>query len=48
MLCYYKETFTLGFVSAFFVFAVITIFEDYFRTFLEEAQKNLKDFLLRN
>jgi len=27
-LCYYKETFTLGFVSAFFIFAMATFFED--------------------
>jgi len=28
MLCYHKEAFALGFLSAFFIFAVITLFED--------------------
>ena len=38
-LCYYKETFTLGFVSAFFVFAVVTIFEDFITDIIEKLTK---------
>lgn len=39
MLCYYKETFTLGFVSAFFVFVMMTIFEDVIYKWFEEFKK---------
>ena len=28
MLCYHKEYFTLGFLGAFFIFVVVSLFED--------------------
>ncbi len=40
-LCFYKETFTLGFVSAFFVFAIGIIFEDALKRILEKINKFL-------
>lgn len=38
-LCYYKETFTLGFLSAFFVFAMVTLFEDVIGKWFEGIRK---------
>ena len=28
-LCYHEEYFALGFLSAFFIFAIVTLFEDF-------------------
>ena len=41
-LCYHEEAFTLGFLSAFFVFAIITIFEDALKSIFERIQKILR------
>ena len=40
-LCYYKETFTLGFISALFVFAMMTIFEDFVKCVIMKIRKRL-------
>ncbi len=41
MLCHHKEAFALGFLSAFFILAVITLFEDVIEKWTEEFKKLL-------
>ena len=38
-LCYYKETFTLGFASAFFIFAIVTLFEEPIKDIIKKLTK---------
>ncbi len=42
MLCYHEEYFTLGFLSAFFIIAIITLFEEPLVRMLKRIQNNLK------
>jgi len=39
MLCYHKEAFTLGFLSAFFIFAMLTLFEEPLKSIFERIRK---------
>ena len=39
MLCYHEEYFALGFLSALFIFAVVTLFEDVIHRWFEEFKK---------
>jgi hypothetical protein len=41
MLCYHKEYFALGFLSAFFIFAIVTLFEDVIKRWIERIKKEL-------
>jgi len=45
MLCYHKEAFALGFLGAFFIFAIITLFEDALKSTFERIQKVIKSLL---
>lgn len=41
MLCYHEEYFALGFLSALFIFAIVTLFEDVIEKWAEEFKKLL-------
>lgn len=41
-LCYHEEYFALGFLSAFFIFAIVTLFEEPLKGIIERIQNNLK------
>jgi len=43
MLCYHKEAFALGFLSAFFIFAIITLFEDALKNVVEKIRRAFLD-----
>ena len=38
-LCYHKEVFALGLISALFIFAILTLFEDVIGKWFEEFKK---------
>lgn len=42
MLCYHEEYFALGFLSAFFIFAIAILFEEPLKSIFERIQKHLK------
>ena len=42
VLCYHEEYFALGFLSAFLIFAIMTLFEEPLKSIFERIQNNLK------
>jgi len=36
MLCYHKEAFAVGFLGAFFIFAIVTLFEELLKNIFEK------------
>lgn len=42
MVCYYKEAFGLGAISAFIVSVIIILFQDIIETIFKRTQNNLK------
>lgn len=40
-ICYHKEAFALGFLSAFFIFAIVTLFEDVIGKWWERVRRIL-------
>ncbi len=41
-LCYHKEAFAVGFLSAFFIFAIVTLFEEPLVRMFKRIQKVIK------
>ena len=37
-LCYHEEYFALGFLSAFFIFAIMTLFEDWIKDVIRKLK----------
>jgi len=42
VLCYHEEYFALGFISALFIFVIVTLFEDFIIETLRNVRENFR------